>query len=228
MKPKKASSTTQPLPIMNIDELIIGGGGAVRNKRYGDLFSNTVRAIMAGGSGCGKTNVMLTLLFSPNGLRFENVYVYSKSLYQPKYELLKRVLERTKEVKYFPYEDNEAALDPSEARPNSVFIFDDVACDKQDKIRAYFSMGRHKNVGSFYLCRTYARVPKHLIRDNANCIVLFRQDEVNLKQAYDEHVTTDMSFDRFKELCSRCWRDSRHDIMVIMKDFDIAKDSIDI
>ena len=39
-----------------------------------------VRAVICGPSGYGKTNVLLSLLESPNGLRFENVYVYSKSL----------------------------------------------------------------------------------------------------------------------------------------------------
>ncbi|KAG5312438.1 SETMR methyltransferase, partial [Acromyrmex insinuator] len=37
-----------------------------------------------------------------------------------------------------------------------------------DAVREYFSMGRYANVDCFYLCQTYARIPKHLIRDNAN------------------------------------------------------------
>jgi hypothetical protein len=32
----------------------------------------------------------------------------------------------------------------SEVKPNSLIIFDDVACDKQNVMREYFSMGRHK------------------------------------------------------------------------------------
>uniref|UniRef100_A0A2S2Q5E5 Uncharacterized protein n=1 Tax=Sipha flava TaxID=143950 RepID=A0A2S2Q5E5_9HEMI len=35
-----------------------------------------------------------------------------------------------------------------------------------------------------YMAQSYARVPKHLIRDNSNFIVLFKQDETNLKHAY--------------------------------------------
>lgn len=60
-------------------------------------------------------------------------------------------------------------------------IFDDVACEKQNNIRNYFTMGRHNNIYTFYLCQTYSYVQKQLIRDNANLIILFKQDERNLR-----------------------------------------------
>ena len=106
---------------------------------------------------------------------------------------------------------------PGDALPNSIMIFDDVACEKQDNVRAFFCMGRHKKVDCFYLCQSYAQVPKHLIRDNVNLLVLFRQDEVNLKHVYDDHVNTDMPFINFKNLCSECWKD-KHTFVVIDKD----------
>ncbi|KAL6256683.1 hypothetical protein P5V15_012802 [Pogonomyrmex californicus] len=48
-------------------------------------------------------------------------------------------------------------------------------------------MGRHSNVDCFYLCQTYARIPKHLIRDKANLLILFKQDGTNLKHVYNDH-----------------------------------------
>lgn len=95
-------------------------------------------------------------------------------------------------------------------------IFDDVACEKQDHVKAYFCMGRHKIVDCFYLCQSYAHVPKHLVRDNVNLIAIFRQDEVNLKHIYDDHVNTDMTYNRFKELCGECCQN--HGFLVIDKD----------
>ena len=65
-------------------------------------------------------------------------------------------------------------------------------------------MGRHKKVDCFYLCQTYAHVPKHLVRYNVNLLAIFRQDEVNVKHIYDDHVNTDMTYVQFKELCSKC------------------------
>jgi len=58
-------------------------------------------------------------------------------------------------------------------------------------------MGRHKNVDSFYLAQTYTPIPKHLVRDNANSIVLFKQDFINIKHVYYDQVNTDMTFNKF-------------------------------
>jgi len=72
-------------------------------------------------------------------------------------------------------------------------------------VREYFSIG-HANVDCFYLCQTYARIPKHLIRDNANLLILFKQDCNNLKHVYNDHLNTDMSYDEFCLLCRNCWQ----------------------
>ena len=213
----KVEMQTTQLPIENLD--FIDGGGGGDKMKHSKLLPNCFRAIFCGPSGCGKTNALLTLLFNPNGLRFENVYAYSKSLYQPKYRLLEEVLKNASGIKYFPFTNNETIMDPQEAKENSIFIFDDVACDKQDKIRAYFSMGRHKAIDVAYLCQTYSKVPKQLIRDNSNTIVLFKQDDVNLKHVFDEHVSPDMTYEEFKHMCSECWNSEKFGTLVIVKDF---------
>ncbi len=41
--------------------------------RHGELFPNTIRSLVLGSSGCGKTNLIYFLLVDENGLRFENV-----------------------------------------------------------------------------------------------------------------------------------------------------------
>lgn len=192
-------------------------------QRHGPLLPNSIRSIICGPSNVGKTNIMLSLLIDENGLRFKNVYIYSKSLYQPKYQFLQNVLTAVgPQIKYFPYRESEDILDPSQARENSIFIFDDVSSDKQNKIKDYFSMGRHKSVDCFYLCQTYARIPKHLIRDNANFLIVFKQDDLNLRHIYDDHVGSDMPFDRFKRICSECWKE-KYSFLVIDKDSDIDK-----
>lgn len=189
--------------------------------RHGVLFPNSIRCIITGPSNCGKTNLMLNLLEHINGLRFENVYVYSKSLYQPIYQYLKKLLAPIKDIKYFEFNDNENIMSPSEARKNSIFIFDDVACEKQSVMRDFFAMGRHNLIDSFYLTQTYAHIPKHLVRDNANMLVLFKQDNMNLKHIYNDHVNTDMSFEIFYDMCSECWTTTKHGFLVICKDFDL-------
>lgn len=196
-------------------------GVVAKCKRHGELLPPTIRSIIVGPSNCGKTNLMLSLIEHPNGLRFENIYVFSKSLYQSKYQYLENLLRPIKGMSYFSFsclENNIPA--PNKVRHNSLFIFDDVACDKQNLMREYFSMGRHSNVDCFYLCQTYAHIPKHLVRDNANLLILFKQDNLNLRHIYDDHVNTDITFDIFKEMCSLCWKDN-YGFLVIDKDSDV-------
>ena len=53
---------------------------------------DSIRSIVRGPSACGKTNVMLNLLFDVNGVRFANLYVFSKSLFQLKYRMLETLM----------------------------------------------------------------------------------------------------------------------------------------
>lgn len=217
---KASRNHKRRFPLVNFDRFL-GRGIGSKPKRHGDLLPNTIRCIICGPSNCGKTNVIFNLLFSPMGLRFKNIYIFSKSLYQPKYKFLEKVMLGVPEIGYFPFSDNDHVMDPAEAEPHSVMIFDDVACEKQHNICKYFSMGRHNNIDSFYLCQTYSSIGKQLVRDNANLIILFRQDELNLRHIYNDHVNTDMKFDRFKELCSRAWL-KPHSFLVIDKESGIG------
>jgi len=192
-----------------------------QQQRHGVLLPGNIRVIICGPSNCGKTNALMNLLYNENGLAFQNLYLYSKSRYQPKYQELEQVLKLVPEIGYFPFDDNETVIPPEEAAPNSIFIFDDVACESQQHIRSYFCMGRHKNIDSFYLNQTYTRIPKHLIRDNANFIVLFKQDYTNLRHIYNDHVNTDMGFNKFCEICQFCWNSSKFGCLVLDKTRDL-------
>ena len=161
------SNQSLKLPVENFDV-----GFEKRIKRHGDLLPDSIRAVFCGPSNCGKTNSLLALITQPKGVRFESIYVYSKSLNQPKYKLLKEILEPIKEIKYLFFSEHESVIPPDKALPNYIMVFDDVACEKQDSVRAYFCMGRHKNVDCFYLCQSYAHVPKHLVRDNVNMLAI--------------------------------------------------------
>ena len=59
---------------------------------------------------------------------------------------------------------------------------------------------------------------KHLMRENVNIIAIFRQGVVNLKHIYDDLVNTDMSYNKFRELCGKCWGVDNYSFLVIDKD----------
>lgn len=206
------------LPIHNNDLPLFGAGMVNQRKRHGPLFPDTIRAIVCGPSNCGKTNMLISILENINGPRFANIYIFSKSLHQEKFRWLEAVLEPLESIKIFKFSYNEDVVTPENVLPYSIMIFDDVSTDNQDVIRAYFSMGRHQKVDVFYLTQTYTRVPKHLIRDNANFIILFKQDGLNMRHVYDDHVNTDMTFTQFQNMCALCWNSSDYGFLVIDKD----------
>jgi len=115
------------LPVINFDSLTGQDSSSQTSKRHGYLLPNTVRALVCGLSNCGKTNAVLALITHPNGLRFENVYVYCKSLQQPKYQFLEKLLKRVPGVGYFPFHSHEVVIPPNKARKNSLMLFDDIA-----------------------------------------------------------------------------------------------------
>lgn len=197
------------LQIRNVDETLNGNRKKEKIIRHSVLLPNSIRCLILGPSNSGKTNIIISLLENPNGLRFENVYIYSNSLYQPKYMYLKKLLSSIKGIGLFMFSSNDDVIPLEEVKRNSIFIFDDVICEKQNNIRSYFCMGRHKGVDCFYLSQSYAHIPKHLIRDNANLLVLFKQDERNLKHVFNDFgISCDMTFNAFKSMCSKYWLES--------------------
>ena len=68
-------------------------------------------------------------------------------------------------------------------------IFDDIASEpgKNRHLQAYFSMGWHKQVDIIFLNQSYTNIFKHLVRENANMILIFRQDNLYLWYIFDEN-----------------------------------------
>ena len=76
------------IPVGNMDERTSTSINTPKLKRHSDLLPNNLRCIIAGPSGCGKTNILISLIESEHGLKFENLYLYSKTLDQEKYKYL--------------------------------------------------------------------------------------------------------------------------------------------
>lgn len=193
-----------------------------RTNRHSVLLPNSIRCIIAGPSNCGKTNLLVNLIISENGLKFENIYIYSKTLWQSKYKYLKELLQPMQGLGYHEFSSSDDVIEPKDAKVNSIIIFDDVITEKnQDIIKNYYSLGRHRNIDSFYLTTTYTRVGKHLIRDNCNFLIVFRQDELNLKHIYsDMGIACHMKFDQFQKFCFECWGE-QYGFLVIDLDSEV-------
>ena len=58
-------------------------------KHHFFLPSPSLRALIIGSSNCGKTCLLLKLLLTEKWLDYNDLYIYSNSLHQPGYKLMK-------------------------------------------------------------------------------------------------------------------------------------------
>lgn len=200
------------IPVVNADERTSKNVSMTKTLRHSELLPNNVRCIIAGPSGCGKTNVLISLIESEHGLKFENVYLYSKTLNQNKYKYLcERNMRGIKEIGCYTFSASHNVIDVNEMKKNSLIVFDDVINDhgiNKTIVRNIFTLGRHRSLDVVYIVQSYTKLNKQLIRDNCNFIILFKQDDLNLKHVYtDFSVNSDMKFDQFRLLCVKCWRE---------------------
>lgn len=201
------------LPIYNFDSVCKTNSFI----RHSTLFGGTCkRVLIVGPSGSGKTNTLLTLLLHPNGLRFKNIYICCKSLYQEKYEYLKQILQGIPEIGYYEYTDVQEMPTPEKVYNNSVVVFDDIGPTDLNIVKQFFSFSRHRNIDCLFLLQTYSAIPKQLLRDNANLLILFRQDGTNLKHVHRDHIH-DLTYDQFMNMCRLCWRNT-FDMLIIDMD----------
>lgn len=83
-----------------------------------------------------KTSVIICLIEGPNGIKFKKIYLYLKSLHQPKY--IQKNFNHQLTGWASTFAENTNVIQPNEAEEYSIMISDDVACVKQNNIRAYF------------------------------------------------------------------------------------------
>lgn len=127
------------IPIRNVDKSTTCT--KMRTKRHSVLLPDSIRCIIAGPSNCGKTNLLIGMIESEHGLKFENIYIYSKSLEQDKYKYLRKLFSPMKHIGFHTFTSSEKVITPSAAKKNSIIIFDDVICDKnQENIKQYYCL----------------------------------------------------------------------------------------
>ena len=70
-------------------------------KRFNNpLLPRSIRGLIVGKSGCGKTTLLLNLLLRPGWLDYDNLCVFGRSLFQPEYRILKKAFEENLPKEY--------------------------------------------------------------------------------------------------------------------------------
>jgi len=164
-----------------------------------------VRCLVAGPSGCGKTNLALNLIYVYAD--YDRLIIFTATPHQPVYEALRASFAKNEQEHRLLFTLDESELENLDPTLRHMVVFDDVLLHKQRVIQSMFSQGRHLNVVCCcYLVQTYTKVPAALIRDNANVIVLFPQNDRNLSMVHRDHCSADLTFSELKDLCLDCWR----------------------
>ncbi|KAF0715912.1 tigger transposable element-derived protein 4-like, partial [Aphis craccivora] len=110
---------------------------------------------------------------------------------------------------FFIFTNADKVIKPNLTKNNSIIIFDDVICGPQFVIREYFSICRHSGASSaFYLAQTYSKIPKQLVRDNSNFLIILKQDDTHLRHIFNDHSSADMDFIEFRKISHLCWNHS--------------------
>lgn len=154
------------------------------NPHYGvHGFNVPFRAVIAAGSGVGKTNFVMNLIYYMSNT-FHKVIICAKSAEEPLYQMLKEKLEGRVEI----YEDGEIATliqDTEDSDKNVVkgghrlsklIIFDDLMLESratQERIQQFYIRGRKFGYSCCYISQSFYQVPV-TIRKNCNYFILGR------------------------------------------------------
>jgi KaiC/GvpD/RAD55 family RecA-like ATPase len=61
----------------------------VSSSKHAPFLPKNIFCIIAGSTGCGKTNLILNFLLNGKNLDYTNIYIYSSTLHQSKYKFLR-------------------------------------------------------------------------------------------------------------------------------------------
>ena len=130
-------------------------------------------------------------------------------------EMAKDIRDKS-DVKCKFYESAEDVPDPRElsSQKKNLMVFDDLLLEKEITCESYYVRGRHSNIDCFYLAQNYFKLLRQTIRENANFICLFPQDQKNLNHIFDDHVGSDMTKEEFRQLCKTAW-EKQHGFVII-------------
>ena len=104
-----------------------------QSKRCNDpLLPNGIRGLIIGKFGCGKTTLLISLILRPGWFDYNNINIFSKSLFQSEYHILRKGFEEMlpKEVIIRLFENQNEITDWGNS---PISIAEEMAKDIRDK-----------------------------------------------------------------------------------------------
>ena len=148
------------------------------SKKLNNIFDEDFRLLIAGESGCGKTNTLMHILRKPL-VYYDKIYIYSPNLHQDKIQDFKDLMDSiSKKVGYPVLElngpDEIKNTNEYQSGNRQIVVFNDVinAPKKiQNKIANHWTDGRHHGISPIYLSQSYYDTPKKLRLNCSNMIL---------------------------------------------------------
>jgi hypothetical protein len=167
------------------------------------------RLLICGSSGCGKTNLLMDLIY--NYLYYNKIYIYAKDLAESKYQMLQDFFEEVNETMkdetgenfqvaiFSSSKDEIVNVDDLDKEYQNLIIFDDFVTEAdQHMIIDLFIRSRKKNCSLIYLTQSYFSTPKD-IRLQCNYFIFYNiSNERELSEIQRDHCL-DIDKETFKK-----------------------------
>jgi len=210
------------------------------NQLHPLLPAHPARILIVGGSGQGKSNLMINMLYKPM-LVFDRLYVYSSMNQQPKYKFLKRhydtldkMVERECNIKQktiMKWQDNlkgiETLLDELDDDYKNLIVIDDFSISptkvEQQAIDILYTKVRHKNTSIMILTQLYFKNPStRAVRNNITHAILFQNFNNRELQLLQVELGSDLPRGEFRKLYNYILSE-KYNFMVIDNNTDDRK-----
>ena len=189
------------------------------NKNWPYIPDHPYRILIIGGSGSGKTNLLLNLI--ENQPDIDKIYLYAKDPYEAKYQYL---INKKEGVGINHFNDPKAFIEYSNDMRNVynniddynpgkenkiLFVFDGMVADMihnkklNSIVSELFIRGRKLNISIAFTTQSYFKVPKD-VRLNATYFFILKIPNIReLKQIAINH-SSDVSTKDFTNICRKC------------------------
>jgi hypothetical protein len=178
----KRKSNNSSFNIINFDEICDDGKEKPKKKCF-LMPDHPFRLLICGGSGSGKTNVLMNMI--TRFLDYDKIYIYTKHLDQDKYKWLQDFFHAIEEdpdlqdmadfpiAVYGTHIKDLIPVDKLDKEKRNLVIFDDMLLEKDQRpMTEFYIRARHKNCSVVYLSQSYFSTPKD-IRANCSCFMIF-------------------------------------------------------
>ena len=159
--------------MINFDDIV--NESKIKHKNWPYIPDHPYRILIIGGSGSGKTSVLLNLIEKQPDI--DKIYLYAKDPYEAKYQYL---INKTEDVGINHFKDLKAFREYSNDMNNVykninyynpdkenkiLIVFDDMIADmvqneKLNSIITEFIRGRKLNISLVFTTQSYFKVPK--------------------------------------------------------------------